>query len=132
MGELIGILIIIGITYILCNSTSWKFDNYMPPEGQRIDKNAQALDRVRNNLTNEQVMNNTINGKYNVKRQICKPSENNLVAFLVDEIERMWYNCVDVGWEIRNGAAGLYVYPIQELMILEMGYNEATNERKDI
>ena len=37
MGELIGILIIIGITYILCNSTSWKFDNYMPPEGQKID-----------------------------------------------------------------------------------------------
>ena len=68
MGELIGILIIIGIAYILCNSTSWKFDNYMPPEGQRIDKNAQALYRARNNLTNEQVMNNTINGKYNVKR----------------------------------------------------------------
>ena len=68
MGELIGILIIIGITYILCNSTSWKFDNYMPVEGQRIDKNAQALDRVRNNLTNEQVMRNTVNGKYNVKR----------------------------------------------------------------
>ena len=68
MGTLIGILIIIGITYILCNRTSWKFDNYMPPEGQRIDKNAQALDRVRNNLTNEQVMRNTVNGKYNVKR----------------------------------------------------------------
>lgn len=67
MGELIGILIIIGITYILCNSTSWKFDNYMP-EGQRIDHNAQALDRVQNHLTNEQVMRNTINGKYNVKR----------------------------------------------------------------
>ena len=69
MGELIGILIIIGITYILCNSTSWKFDNYIPPEGQRIDYNAQALDRVRNNLTNEQVMRNTVNGNYNVKRK---------------------------------------------------------------
>ena len=68
MGELIGILIIIGITYILCNSTSWKFDNYMPPEGMDIDYNAQALDRVRNHLTNEQVMRNTVNGKYNVKR----------------------------------------------------------------
>ena len=68
MGTLIGILIIIGITYILCNSTSWKFDNYMPSEGQKIDHNAQALDRVRNNLTNEQVMRNTVNGKYNVKR----------------------------------------------------------------
>ena len=53
---------------ILFNIPNWKFDNYMPPEGQRIDYNAQALDRVINNLTNEQVMNNTINGKYNVKR----------------------------------------------------------------
>ena len=35
---------------------------------KEIDKNAQSLDRVRNNLTNEQVMNNTLNGKYNVKR----------------------------------------------------------------
>ena len=68
MGTLIGILIIIGITYILCNRTSCKFDNYTPPKGQKIDYNAQALDRVRNNLTNEQVMRNTVNGKYNVKR----------------------------------------------------------------
>ena len=68
MGELIGILIIIGITCILCNSTSWKFDNYMPPEGQKIDYNVQALDRVQNHLSNEQVMRNTVNGKYNVKR----------------------------------------------------------------
>ena len=67
MGTLIGILIIIGITYILCNSTSWKFDNYTPPTGQKIDHNAQSLDRVKNNLTNEQVMRNTVNGKYNVK-----------------------------------------------------------------
>ena len=68
MGTLIGILIIIGITYILCNRTSWKFDNYTPPTGQKIDHNAQSLDRVQNHLTNEQVMNNTINGKYNVKK----------------------------------------------------------------
>ena len=68
MGTLIGILIIIGITYVLCNRTSWKFDNYTPPEGRRVDKNAQALDRVRNNLSNEEVMRNTVNGKYNVKR----------------------------------------------------------------
>ena len=69
MGTLIGILIIIGITYILCNSTSWKSDNYTPPEGQRVDKNAQALDRARNHLSNEEVMRNTVNGKYNVRRQ---------------------------------------------------------------
>ena len=43
-------------------------DNYTPPTGQKIDNNAQALDRVQNNLTNEQVMRNTVNGKYNVKR----------------------------------------------------------------
>ena len=40
----------------------------MPLEGQKIDHNAQALDRVQNHLTNEQVMRNTVNGKYNVKR----------------------------------------------------------------
>ena len=68
IGTLIGILIIIGITYILCNSTSWKFDNYMPPEGQKIDHNVQALDRVKNHLTNEQVMRRIVKGKYNVKR----------------------------------------------------------------
>ena len=39
---------------------------------------------------------------------LIKPSENNLVAFIVGKIERMWYNCVDVGWAIRNGAADLY------------------------
>ena len=66
--ELILGLILIGVVWFLSTSTSRKFDNYMPPEGQTIDHNAQALDRVRNNLTNEQVMRNTINGKYNVKR----------------------------------------------------------------
>lgn len=66
--ELILGLILIGVVWFLSTSTSRKFDNYMPPEGQTIDYNAQALDRVRNNLTNEQVMRNTINGKYNVKR----------------------------------------------------------------
>ena len=64
MLEILFIVVLI----ILFNIPSWKFDNYMPPEGQRIDYNAQALDRVRNNLTNEQVMINTVNGKYNVKR----------------------------------------------------------------
>ena len=61
-------ILFIVVLVILFNIQSWKFDNYMPPEGQKIDHNAQALDRVRNNLTNEQVMRNTVNGKYNVKR----------------------------------------------------------------
>ena len=64
MLEILFIVVLI----ILFNIPKWKFDNYMPSEGQKIDHNAQALDRVRNNLTNEQVMRNTVNGKYNVKR----------------------------------------------------------------
>ena len=64
MLEILFIVVLI----ILFNIPKWKFDNYMPLEGQKIDYNAQALDRVRNNLTNEQVMRNTVNGKYNVKR----------------------------------------------------------------
>ena len=61
-------ILFIVVIYVLFKLPDWKFDNYMPPEGQKIDYNAQALDRVRNNLTNEQVMRNTVNGKYNVKR----------------------------------------------------------------
>lgn len=66
--ELVLGLIFIGIVWALSKSTERKFNNYMPPKGQTIDYNAQSLDRVKNNLTNEQVMKNTINGKYNVKR----------------------------------------------------------------
>lgn len=65
--ELILGIILIGIVYVLSTSTSRKFDNYMPPQGQRIDGNLQSLDRVKNHLSDEEVMRNTINGKYNVK-----------------------------------------------------------------
>ena len=64
LAEIIFIIVLI----ILFKLPEWKFDNYMPPEGQTIDHNKQALDRVQNHLTNEQVMRNTVNGKYNVKR----------------------------------------------------------------
>ena len=64
MLEILFIVVLI----ILFNIPKWKFNNYTPPTGQKIDYNAQALDRVRNNLTNDQVINNTINGKYNVNR----------------------------------------------------------------
>ena len=64
MLEILFIVVLI----ILFNIPKWKFDNYTPPTGQRIDHNAQALDRVGNHLSNEQVMRNTVNGKYNVKR----------------------------------------------------------------
>lgn len=63
-----GVIIFIVVLVVLFNIPNWKFDNYTPPTGQKIDHNAQALDRVQNNLTNEQVMRNTVNGKYNVKR----------------------------------------------------------------
>lgn len=64
MLEILFIVVLI----ILFKLPSWKFNNYTPPTGQKIDYNAQALDRVQNYLTNEQVMQNTRNGKYNVKR----------------------------------------------------------------
>ena len=63
------LIIFIVVLVILFNIPNWKFDNYTPPTTeQKIDYNAQALDRVQNHLTNEQVMRNTVNGKYNVKR----------------------------------------------------------------
>ena len=61
-------ILFIVVLVILFNIQKWKFDNYTPPTGQKIDYNAQALDRVKNNLSNEEVMCNTVNGKYNVKR----------------------------------------------------------------
>ena len=64
MLEILFIMVLV----ILFKIPKWKFDNYTPPEGQKIDYNAQALDRVQNHLSNEQVMRNTVNGKYNVKR----------------------------------------------------------------
>ena len=64
---MLEILFIVALI-ILFNIPKWKFDNYMPPEGQKIDYNAQALDRVQNHLSNEQIKINTVNGKYNVKR----------------------------------------------------------------
>ena len=65
--ELILGLILIGVVYVASKSTEWKFNNYTPPVGQRIDYNAQSLDRIKNHLSNEEVMRNTINGKYNTK-----------------------------------------------------------------
>ena len=67
MELLLGIGLII-VVWAMSKSTEWKFDNYTPPQGQRIDYNAQSYDRIVNNLSNEQVMKNTMNGKYNVKR----------------------------------------------------------------
>lgn len=68
MELLLGIGLII-VLYVVCKVIpEQRFNNYMPPEGQTIDYNAQSLDRIKNNLSNEEVMRNTVNGKYNVKR----------------------------------------------------------------
>ena len=61
-------ILLIVVIYVLFKLPEWKFDNYMPAEGERIDYNKQSYDRIVNNLSNEQVMKNTMNGKYNVKR----------------------------------------------------------------
>ena len=59
------------INPLYINSYSILVDFYMPLiSNQAISmyyylENAQALDRVQNHLTNEQVMQNTRNGKYN-------------------------------------------------------------------
>lgn len=66
METILG-LILIGIVWLMSKSTEWKFDNYTTSQGQRIDYNAQSLDRIKNHLSNEEVMRNTINGKYNTK-----------------------------------------------------------------
>ncbi len=37
MGELIGAIIIIGITYLMCKVPEWKHDNRICPPGKEID-----------------------------------------------------------------------------------------------
>ena len=31
------------------------------------------------------------------------------MAFVVEKMKRMWYNCVDVEWEIQNVVVDLFV-----------------------
>lgn len=68
METLLGIGFLI-VVYVICKVLpEQRFDNYMPPQGYTVDHKALNDDRIRNHLTNEQVMRNTVNGKYNVKR----------------------------------------------------------------
>lgn len=71
MLELIQCMIPIVIALIIKFVCDWlpdmKFNNYTPPEGQKIDYNAQALDKVQNHLSNDQVKHNTVCGKYTKK-----------------------------------------------------------------
>ena len=46
----------------------WKYDRYMLTEGFDIEYNLASLDQVKNHLTNQQVKQNTMNGKYNVPK----------------------------------------------------------------
>ena len=66
--ELILGLVLIVIVYVASKSTEWKFDNYMPPEGQRIDHNAQAQDMVKNHLTKEYIKDFRLNNKKQIKQ----------------------------------------------------------------
>ena len=47
----------------------------------------------------------------------------------MDKIERKWYNCVGVGWEIRRRVADLFVYLI--LGINEIGNGIQRNNQRE-
>ena len=72
MLELVQCIVSIVIALIIKFVCDWlpdmKFNNYTPPEGHSIDYNAQALDRTKNHLSNDQVKHNTVCGKYTVKK----------------------------------------------------------------
>lgn len=69
MDSLIG-LIVLGCIWIGCSIIpKKKFDNYIAPKGERVDFNELELDKIKNNLTDRQVMKNTVNGKYNKKEE---------------------------------------------------------------
>lgn len=42
----------------------WKFDNYMPPKGYMVDHGKMNQDMLQHHLSKEQVMRNTLAGKY--------------------------------------------------------------------
>lgn len=43
-----------------------KFQNYIAPKGYMVDHGKMNDDMVRNHLSRDQVMRNTLNGEYNV------------------------------------------------------------------
>lgn len=63
--------IILSVAFILCVFVlpgmirNNKFDNYTPPKGQMVDHGKMLDDMTKNNLSKQQVMQNTISGKYN-------------------------------------------------------------------
>lgn len=65
---IVTIVIVLGIKFVCDWLPDMRFNNYTPPEGHSIDYNAQALDRIQNHLSNDQVKHNTVCGKYTVKK----------------------------------------------------------------
>ena len=65
--EMVLEIIFIFVVWLISKWNEWKFDNYMPPQGQRVDHNLVSSDRIKNNLSDAQVKQNIMNGKYNTK-----------------------------------------------------------------
>lgn len=69
MDTLVGI-IVLGCIWVGCSVVpKRKFHNYIAPKGEKVDYNEFSLDKIKNNLSDRQVMENTINGKYNKKEE---------------------------------------------------------------
>lgn len=64
MAELILIVFIVVVVFVL---PEIRFNNYLPPEGQRVDHAAVNRDLV-SGMSKSQVKSNIVNGKYNVKK----------------------------------------------------------------
>ena len=66
MGELIGIIIIIGITYVLCHMDEWKFNNRTSPKGYKTDWSTMNKD-LASGMSKQDVMRKSNHGGYDVK-----------------------------------------------------------------
>lgn len=63
MGELIGIILIIGITYVMCHIDEWKFNNRTTPPDKETDWAAMSSDLARG-MSKQDVMRKSNNGGY--------------------------------------------------------------------
>lgn len=62
------LLLILLLWFIFKVLPDIQYSNYHPPQGYKIDYGKANIDAAKNNLSKEQIMRNTVNGKYNVKR----------------------------------------------------------------
>lgn len=65
MGEFIGIIVIIGITIILCNGEEWKAQNRLSPPGKKSDWATMNRD-LANGLNQIDVYKKFNRGKYDI------------------------------------------------------------------